>query len=136
MQIYLAARYSRREELLAYRDQLEDMGHTVTSRWLNGTHQYSNDAHLIELAQGFATEDIEDLLAADICISFTEPPREISNSRGGRHVEFGYALAQGMDCYVVGYRENVFHYLAAVKFFETWEDCVAVIRVDDAAHGV
>ena len=39
MKIYLAARYSRREELCGYRSELEAIGHTVTSRWLNGKPQ-------------------------------------------------------------------------------------------------
>jgi len=43
MKIYLAARYSRREELAAYRTELEALGHTVQARWLNGEHQLAND---------------------------------------------------------------------------------------------
>ncbi len=35
MKIYLAARYSRRLELLTYREQLVGMGHEVTSSWLD-----------------------------------------------------------------------------------------------------
>jgi len=42
MKIYLASRYSRREELCGYRTQLESMGVEVTSRWLNGAHQISD----------------------------------------------------------------------------------------------
>lgn len=34
MRIYLAARYSRREELLGYRDDLHAAGHVVTARWV------------------------------------------------------------------------------------------------------
>lgn len=121
--IYLAARYSRREELCGYRAALESIGHTVTSRWLDGNHQV-DDAGLSAEAKAaertrFAEEDWDDLVAAEWCISFTEAPRS-SNSRGGRHVEFGAALALGHRCDVIGPRENVFHCLPDVQVFADW----------------
>lgn len=124
MRIYLAARYSRREELCKYREQLQAAGHVVTSRWLNGNHQV-DDAGLSAQAQEkertrFAVEDWEDLMDAQLCISFTEEPRS-SNSRGGRHVEFGAAVAKALFCVVIGPRENVFHCLPQVWVFPTWE---------------
>ena len=53
-------------------------------------------------------------MAADAVIIFTEIPNTIL-ATGGRHVEFGLALAQGKRVIivspVVSPRENVFHYL-------------------------
>lgn len=123
LKIYLAARYSRREELNGYKRDLEQRGHEVTSRWLLGSHQIddaglSDEAHQVE-RQRFAQEDWEDLQAADVVISFTEAPRS-SSSRGGRHVEFGAALALGKICVVVGPRENVFHCLPQVTVVDRW----------------
>jgi hypothetical protein len=43
---------------------------------------------------GIARQDCEDLMAADAVITFTEIPNTIL-ATGGRHVEFGLALAQG-----------------------------------------
>lgn len=124
MRIYLAARYSRREELCHYRDILETKGCVITSRWLNGNHEVGDmglsDEASAELRQRFALEDWEDLMAADVCINFTEPSRT-GPTRGGRHVEFGAALAAGKRVIVVGHRENVFHCLPQVTFFETFE---------------
>ena len=122
MKIYLAARYSRRDELCGYKRELEAMGHEVTARWLFGDHQVSDadlNAGLPDVRIRFAREDWADLMGAGCCISFTEAPRS-SNSRGGRHVEFGAALAMGKQCIVVGPRENVFHCLPDVIHFETW----------------
>lgn len=42
MRIYLASRYSRREELCGYRSQLQAIGYDVQARWLNGEHQLDN----------------------------------------------------------------------------------------------
>jgi hypothetical protein len=139
--IYLAARYSRREELCSYREQLRLAGYLVTARWLNGSHQLDDKGKsigetgesLVEDEQGssilrqkFANDDWEDVTNAGIVINFTEPPRSKAN-RGGRHVEFGIALAMNKRVIVVGYKENIFHWLPQVEFFETWEACYKVI---------
>jgi len=136
--IYLASRYSRREELCEYREQLRAAGHHVTSRWLNGEHQ-ALDTNGSELpgtpqqAMTFAADDFGDLMAADVVISFTEPPRSAPN-RGGRHVEFGMAIATGKRVLVVGYRENVFHCLPRVEFCETWAVALSVLAGTRGLH--
>lgn len=121
---YLAARYSRREELNQYADQLVALGHQVTSRWLAGNHQIS-DAGLSEEGskeerERFAQEDWADVMAADTVIAFTEPPRSTA-SRGGRHVEFGIAIGAHKGLAVVGPRENVFHCLGFVPQWDTFD---------------
>jgi nucleoside 2-deoxyribosyltransferase len=130
MKIYLASRYSRYPEMQAYAAQLGRMGHEVTSRWINGDHQI-DDAGLSLQAKAaerirFAQEDQADLVAADCVISFTEQPRS-TNSRGGRHVEHGMAIALRKRVLVVGHRENVFHCLPEVEFFERWLDAVEAL---------
>jgi nucleoside 2-deoxyribosyltransferase len=129
IKIYLAAQYGRREELNRYRVELHNRGFVVTSRWLNDGHHMPDhspsDYKNLE-NQRFALEDWKDLAAADIVVSFTEPSRS-GPARGGRHVEFGAALAMEKTCFVVGYRENVFHYLPQVQFFPTWEGVVDAI---------
>jgi len=141
MKIYLAARYSRREELAQYRIELQELGHIVQARWLDGEHQLSNDGTpigesgeaLVEVGQPecaaklrtkFALDDWEDVNAAELVISFTEAPRSKPN-RGGRHVEYGIALANKVRIIVIGHRENIFHWLPVVEFFETWNEAKA-----------
>lgn len=141
MKIYLASRYSRREELCSYRDQLRALGHHVQARWLDGEHQISDSgtpignqgealvegdgggtsAEACALRSKFAQDDWEDVNAAEVVICFTEPPRS-SASRGGRHVELGIALANRALVVVIGYRENIFCWLPQVQFFKTWEE--------------
>jgi hypothetical protein len=53
--------------------------------------------------------------------------RWLNGTHGGRHVEFGYALAMrefdcGINLTVIGYRENVFNCHPDVFFHPTWED--------------
>lgn len=125
MKVYLASRYSRFKELQKYAEVIESAGHQVTSRWIRGNHQISDDGLSAQAKESerirLATEDLEDLNAADVVICFTEKPRS-TNSRGGRHVEMGYALGtRAKVVVVVGPRENVFCCLPKVIWYPDWE---------------
>lgn len=129
-QIYLAGRYSRRTEIKAYAFQLQEIGYGITSRWIDGastltSEGLSEEAPYAERVR-LAEQDWQDLMAADTCISFTEPPRA-SVTRGGRHVELGAALAAGKRVIVVGHRENVFHCLPLIEFYPTWQGCFQML---------
>lgn len=127
MKIYMAARYSDHPWMRIYRNRLKQIGHTVTSRWINGDHEerFPNDP------VAWANEDLDDLLRSDCSIHFTEDwqkPRPGRN-RGGRHVEFGIALALHQfrphgphRIIVVGYRENVFHHLPKIEYHNSWAE--------------
>ena len=121
MRYHLAARYPRRLELCGYRERLLSIGDTVTSRWLDFRK-------MPRWSYGIAQEDCEDLMRADAVIIFTEIPNTVL-ATGGRHVEFGLALAQGKRVFVVGPRENVFHYLLPdSQIFATWNKAFATIK--------
>lgn len=135
MRIYLAARYSRREELNGYAADLRAMGYVVDARWLAGNHQIA-EAQVVEAAalsipvegEQFALDDMEDVHLADALIAFSEAPRAVLSSRGGRHVEFGLALAWGKRVLVVGPRENVFHTLPIVEHCWSWPEALERLR--------
>lgn len=127
--IYLASRFSRRVELLEYRTWLEGHGHTVVSRWLDNHEEVGID-NLDALtpeerfthpeAQRFAVTDVEDVERADWLISFTG-----RGGSGGRHVEFGIAVARGIRLTNVGPLDHVFHNLPSVERFPDWDRFVA-----------
>jgi len=137
--IYLAARYSRYPEMQGYARQLEDVGFKVTSRWIYGGHD-TVDANSEADKTRFAQEDLDDLLDAHTVVSFTEDPDAPvqGRGRGGRHTEFGVALGshvidQGLHpvrqrLVVIGYRENVFHWLPQVQWFKTWDEFFQTLR--------
>lgn len=124
MKIYLAGRYSRRLELLKYSEELNEIGYEVTSRWIRGDHETDDDMLSFEEGCRFAKEDLEDIAAADVLIAFTENPEDDvkGSSRGGRHVELGYALAAGKRVIVVGHWENVFCHLSSIVFYSDYQD--------------
>lgn len=129
MKIYLAARYSQYKYLQKIAHILSLKGHDITSRWIMGGHEISKEgsteAHFLERRK-FAEDDLHDLQNSDCCISFTEEPRS-SLSRGGRHVEFGIALALGKRNIVIGPAENVFHCLPQVEIFDSIESLLSVL---------
>jgi hypothetical protein len=59
-------------------------------------------------------------IARTVAVGSLAPPNTIL-ATGGRHVEFGLALAQGKRVIIVGPRENVFHYLLPdAQIFAYW----------------
>lgn len=124
MYIYLAADYARKDEMQGCRDVLEALGHQITSRWIDnsdsiegagiGTKMISPD-RLPELSK-FAEKDYEDIVACDTLILFTTGEK----TRGGRHTEFGIALALRKGLIIIGPREHVFHCPEWIKHYLTW----------------
>lgn len=136
MRIYFAARYSRFSEMLEYKWMVETLGHKVTSRWIHGGPHLTDDelnSNAVEhrlIAERTALNDLKDLQDADCCISFTEAPRLVA-SRGGRHVELGWALGRGRICLVIGPAENVFHRLPGIRRFGTMQEALMSMPLYD-----
>lgn len=138
--IYLATRYSSNPEMRVVRDMLHSLGFYVTSRWIDLHLDATGDPQLNasftpeflttspELAEPFAQIDLEDIDAADTVISFTY---HNGGGKGGRHVEFGYALKACKRMIVIGPRENVFHTHERVTQF----DNMYLFADDLAYHG-
>jgi hypothetical protein len=116
--LYLAARYSRRDEMRKVAAHLHTEGFSVTSRWLfedKPLNTKLGDDSVLFYADT-AQIDIDDIDRADTIMFFSEDPH-VGTPRGGRHVEYGYALGTGKRLVVIGGAENIFHYLPAVLHF-------------------
>lgn len=77
MRIYLAARYSRRDELKGVAEVLRQRGHVITSRWLETdwvSRPDSSTAAPPEYREKYAVIDAQDVAVAELVVSFTEPP--------------------------------------------------------------
>lgn len=122
MKIYLASNYSTHPQMRDYAKILEARGHSVTCEWINGTHG-GDDCAL------YAQIDLCDLDAADAMVFFSESP-EGSRTRGGKHVEFGYALAKGKLIFIVGPCVNVFHHLPEVVQRFHFEDVIGLLTLN------
>lgn len=129
MKIYLAARYSRNDEMRGVRDVLTAMGHEITSRWIDlhgGKYPTSFTPEILnsdpDYCGALGQHDAEDVAAADTVISFTG-----EGGKGGRHVEFGIGLALGKRSIIVGPREHIFHALPEVEHFPSWRSLVIAL---------
>ena len=130
LKAYLAAQYARRDELRSYRDKLEKIGIQVASRWLDEKEPLNSQMgqHTTEFYIETATIDLEDVDKADIVIFFSENPL-VGIPRGGRHVEFGYALAKNKPVHVVGPKENVFHYIDGVYHYDNLDELIKSYQI-------
>lgn len=138
--IYLAARYSRNDEMRGVRDVLSAIGYRITSRWIdqhNGELEKSFTPEALSVdpegCAPFGIADVEDLRAADIVVSFTSRD---GGGKGGRHVEFGMALGLGKRLIVVGPRENIFHTLPEVEHYPNWSRLVMALTRESRSAGV
>lgn len=100
-----------REIAIEVARQLRAAGHHVTSRWLevdtkfgDTTAEYS-DAERRDLA---LLNETDVRAATGGVVLITEAGRRCVP--GGKHVESGIALALGRPVYILGRRENIFHW--------------------------
>lgn len=121
--IYLAGRFLRMVELRKYAETLRSLGHEVTSNWLKEDPEHTMDKLSVERMAELATIDIDDVKAADTVIFFGET-KEVGYNSGGRHVEFGVALALGKKIAIVGHCENIFHYLDEVSYYISFDELI------------
>ena len=133
--IYLAGSYARKDELLAHAERLRGLGYGITSRWLNAYVEPRLKAEIEGArdtmplsARQFAKDDYWDLHRADVLMAFSEPPHS-GSPRGGRHVEFGLAMAWNKTVIVVGPRENIFHTLESVLNVADFRGALTILSV-------
>lgn len=125
MIIYLAAWFNRHEEVNQHAAELRAMGHIVVSTWHEVVKQQEG-ASAPELSgdgwrkyEQFAWDDLSEVAISDTLILFTSDP---PHGRGGRHVEYGYALALHKRLIIIGPREHVFHALGHVIHYNSWDE--------------
>ena len=119
--IYLAAGFSRKEEIKKYAAELTALGFEITSSWLYERISPSTELHQVtrRYLREHAQRDLTDIQKADALVLFTQSPTK-PFVRGGRMHEAGYAMGLKKPLYLCGPRENIFHYLPGVYHCETW----------------
>lgn len=130
LKVYVAARYDRKDEVTEIVECLMCDGFTVTSTWHR--EPYAPKVQLPDLPEDehrdLALRDIRELDEADVILLLTDPPTE-PHVRGGKHVEFGYALAKDKELICCGPAENIFHHLPRVWIVDDFHAAVEVLRV-------
>jgi nucleoside 2-deoxyribosyltransferase len=128
MKVYIAARYSRKSEVAEVATRLLAHNIYVTSTWHLEPH--GGDVQLAqvrnEMLHEYAERDLAEIREADTLLALSESDQTY-NRRGGRHVEFGYALALNRDIAVVGPRENIFHWIPTIRHYNMLEEFLAAV---------
>ena len=125
--IALIARLGRRPEMREIAKRLEAMGHAMCSTWVRCDDE---DGDLtLRQRQDAAVWNADDLESAGTAIAFTErPPMPPGSERGGRHADFGYALAVCKRVIVVGPRENIAYWHPKVEQVGTVAELLTLLR--------
>jgi nucleoside 2-deoxyribosyltransferase len=122
MRVYIAGQYARRDEFRLVAEELRKRGIYVTSGWLEEDEPLNHNLadFPTEWKRKQAYNDMGDIDSAEFVLFFAEPSDE-QPKRGGRHVEFGYALGKRKPINVIGGEENIFHYSYLVKHYPSLE---------------
>ncbi len=128
--IYIAGKFDAKDRLRIERDRICALkaGHVI-SLWLDEETAAPDETRTkgtglsAEEGRTYAKRDLYEIQTADLLILDTFD----DNLRGGREVEFGFALATGIPVWVVGPKRNVFHELA--RHFASWPDVLEQLIV-------
>lgn len=126
MKIYLAAQFKEQKLMREWRKLLRQNGHYVTSRWLEVSEATEKESASVE-----AAKDLHDIHASEIMISHTVNRGDLFTG-GGRHIEFGFALALEKKLINVGGYESVFHQLPQVITVSTIEQAIEIVNNEAA----
>lgn len=128
MRFYLAGPYAWQEKLSEYAEQLSNRGHTTTSHWLSSSVADNEPLDDSE-KESLASNDLVDIRTADVFLAFMSG--DAAHGRGGRHVEYGYALAltefHALETIVIGETDNIFYSVEHVRRFADWESFLATV---------
>lgn len=136
LKVYVAARWDDRDDALLIKKLLEEHNVFVTSTWLTPHDNQSMDAlkangpyRAIKEARERAVKDFEDIDKSD-CILVYSPRKGFRNGTGGKHVELGYAMATGKAIFLMGERENIFHYHPTVRIVDSVESFLKALEIE------
>jgi nucleoside 2-deoxyribosyltransferase len=131
MKVYIAARIEDREQAEGIKKELEGHGVEVTAAWIRiegelKLEEIPDEKVREEERQKRLQMDLDQVKDADALVLY-KPLSAHRNTTGGHHVETGYALAFGKPVFLIGTRENIFHWHPLVKEFDTANEVVAAL---------
>ena len=115
LKVYLAASFSRQQEMRVVAARLVDVGVEITSRWLFENQGMKHGNARRKFMMRCALTDLEDIRACDLFVRFSDDltPAMVPSylATGARMGETMYAYALGKPVIVVGGHQNVFDFL-------------------------
>jgi hypothetical protein len=139
LKIYLAAAWSRRDEIAQVSKELEAMGIgiEITSRWLR------EPTKLGKLKKNFrrkrALEDVADVCRASHLVRFSDDLSKAtvpsSLATGARMFEMGLAYAEGKKIIVCGGFQPIFDWLPKIVHVRHLDELKSYLRGVQQKHG-
>ena len=129
MKVYIAAHYSKKEEVKQAVRDLDDLGIEVTSTWHNekdNPHSHLTDNGR-QTNQYRAIRDLAELKAATHLVFFSIGLKKCF-TRGGHCYENGAGDILGLKTIVVGERQHIFHHLPGYRIVPTWEKAMVWLK--------
>jgi nucleoside 2-deoxyribosyltransferase len=117
IRVYLAAPFQLQRQAIDLMGGLHLQGIGCTSRWLVAEETNSDE---------WARNDLADVAEADVFVALN-PEGWRSAGTGGRHVEFGYALALRKPIVLVGVQSHIFHHISSVVVVPAVDDDVLML---------
>jgi nucleoside 2-deoxyribosyltransferase len=131
MEFYIAGRYEQQTELRKIAEEIETLGerHWCTSEWLYSKEtepgiKDPDGKYIRERTEEISKTDLTNIEECDTFILYDDGQL----CRGGRNVEFGYALALSKYIVRVGPPSNIFTDAQCHIEFETWHDCLEWVK--------
>ena len=125
--VALIARLGRRPEMREIAKRLEKLGHKMCSSWV--WNDSEDDGLTIAEKLGVAITNADNLESAGVAIAFAERlPMPPGSERGGRHADFGYALAVCKRVIVCGPRENIAYWHPKVEQVDSVAELLTLLR--------
>ena len=116
--VYLAAAWSRRDEIKQIAENISKLGYKITSRWLDqenfGATALMNNEEKEARLRMHAIMDVTDVLRADTIVRFSDaeqmkqPLVDSKLLSGARNFEMGLAYGANKTMIVVGGHQNIF----------------------------
>ena len=131
MKLYIASH--SQPSARAMQLQLEKAGHIITSRWITQDVKFGHpidSAYTDSERRDLALMDQADIQDAEGLVLIAEAVGK--TVPGGKHVETGIAIALGLPVFVVGRRENIFHWHPIVQIAGGTPELIALLRAFEA----
>jgi len=125
--IYLASRFGNRVLLREWRDELQKLGHTITSRWIDVPVR-PEGKELETFWEHWALKDLDDMDKADTMILCTIGCEGDDQPRGGMRFEEGYMYAQHKKIIVVGPRIIVFDQIQNIQYCKNIDEIIKCLK--------
>ncbi len=127
--IYVSATFARMMEARQIAERLIAEGHEITSTWVYQVLPNQNNPVQPGKAKEYGDRDLEETLKSTLLIQLTGDPKDIVPTGGGRHIEFGIALAKQIPIIIIGPRENVFHHIEGVMVVASVYEAINCLQV-------